>query len=44
MAYYYYGKEAGYQNVFLTDDLTYWTGFTPTTQNYFNKPYDIGNE
>ncbi len=44
ITYYYYGKEAGYDNVFLTDNITYWTGFTPTLQNYFAKPLTIGSE
>lgn len=42
VTYYYYGKEAGYQNVFLTEDLLYTTNFTPTTQNHFAKPIEIG--
>jgi hypothetical protein len=44
VTYYYYGKEAGYNNVFLTEDLVYWTGFTPTQQNYFANPVTIGTE
>lgn len=43
VTYFYYGKEAGYQNVFLTEDLLYTTNFTPTTQNYFAKPVEIGS-
>ena len=35
VTYYYYGKEAGYQNVFTTGPLSYDTGFTPTWQNHF---------
>jgi len=42
VTYYYYGKEAGYQNVFLTDNLFYATGFTPTVQNHFADPITIG--
>lgn len=40
--YFYYGKEAGYENVFLADGLIYNTGFTPTVQNYFSNPIEIG--
>ncbi|MEJ0084584.1 MAG: PEP-CTERM sorting domain-containing protein [Pseudomonadota bacterium] len=42
ITFYYYGKEAGYANVFETGDLSYDTGFTPTAQNYFAKPKTIG--
>lgn len=42
VTYYYYGKEAGYQNVFMSGPLQYTTGFTPTTQNYFDNPLTIG--
>src|SRR5689334_21026783 len=42
VTYYYYGKEAGYQNVFLTDNLVYASGFTPHVQNYFANPIKIG--
>jgi hypothetical protein len=42
VTYYYYGKEAGYQNLFLTGGTAFATGFTPTTQNYFNNPIKIG--
>ena len=43
--FYYYGKEAGYRNVFSEDDgdLTYNTGFSPTFQNYFGSPIAIGS-
>ena len=44
ITYYYYGKEAGYNNVFLTDDIVFWTGYTPTLQNYFSNPIKIGSE
>ena len=43
ISYYYYGKEAGYQNLFLTGNYLFSTGFTPTTQNYFNNPIKIGS-
>ncbi len=43
ISYYYYGKEAGYQNVFLTGNYAFSTGFTPTTQSYFNNPVKIGS-
>jgi hypothetical protein len=43
VSYYYYGKEAGFQNVFLAEDLLYTTNFTPTTQNYFAHPVSIGS-
>jgi len=33
--YYYYGKEAGYRNVFTAGALTYNTGYTPQVQDYF---------
>ena len=42
VTYWYYGKEAGYQNIFLTGNTAFATGFTPTTQNYFNNPIKIG--
>jgi hypothetical protein len=42
LTYYYYGKEAGYQNVFLTGNTVFATGYTPTTQNYFSNPIKIG--
>lgn len=44
ITYYYYGKEAGYNNVFLTDDIVFWTGYTPSLQNYFANPITIGSE
>jgi hypothetical protein len=42
--FYYYGKEAGYRNIFLGDggDVSYNTGFSPTFQNYFGNPIAIG--
>jgi hypothetical protein len=43
VSYYYYGKEAGYQNVFLAGNFAFSTGFTPTTQNYFNNPIKMGS-
>ena len=43
ISYYYYGKEAGYQNVFTSGGLSYNTGFTPNTQNYFGAPKSIGS-
>lgn len=42
VTYYYYGKEAGYNNTFYAGDLSYTTGFTPTEQNYFGAPVEIG--
>jgi len=42
VTYYYYGKEAGYQNVFTTGPLSYSTGFSPTWQNNFGHPVTIG--
>lgn len=43
--FYYYGKEAGYRNVFSANGgaLTYNTGFSPTFQNYFGSPISIGS-
>jgi hypothetical protein len=43
VTYYYYGKEAGYQNVFTAGALSYNSGFTPNTQNYFAAPKLIGS-
>jgi PEP-CTERM motif len=43
ISYFYYGKEAGYQNVFTSGALSYNTGFTPTLQNYFAAPILIGS-
>jgi len=43
VTYYYYGKEAGYQNVFTAGALQYNSGFTPNTQNYFAAPKWIGS-
>jgi hypothetical protein len=42
--FYYYGKEAGYRNVFSAGggSLSYNTGFSPTYQNYFGAPVSIG--
>ena len=42
VTYYYYGKEAGYSNTFTSGALSYSTGYTPTTQNYFGAPIQIG--
>lgn len=43
--FYYYGKEAGYRNVFAADGgaLSYNTGYTPSFQNYFGAPVSIGS-
>ena len=40
----YYGKEAGYRNVFSAGagSLSYNTGFSPTFQDYFSAPRSIG--
>ncbi|MEO8062813.1 MAG: PEP-CTERM sorting domain-containing protein [Pseudomonadota bacterium] len=43
VAFYYYGKEAGYANVFTSGSLSYNTGYTPTTQNFFAAPKLIGS-
>ncbi|HEV7609465.1 MAG TPA: PEP-CTERM sorting domain-containing protein [Steroidobacteraceae bacterium] len=43
VTYYYYGKEAGYENVFKSGALSYTSGFTPQTQNYFAAPVTIGS-
>jgi hypothetical protein len=43
VTYYYYGKEAGYQNVFNAGALSFSSGFTPQTQNYFAAPVLIGS-
>ena len=42
--FFYYGKEAGYRNVFSAGggSLSYDTGFSPTFQNYFSAPRSIG--
>lgn len=42
VTYYYYGKEAGYRNDFLTTGLSYSSGYTPTSQNRFASPIEIG--
>jgi hypothetical protein len=42
--YFYYGKEAGYKNVFTAGLLSYDSGYTPTTQNYFGAPISIGSQ
>lgn len=42
VTYYYYGKEAGYRNDFLTTGLAYSSGYTPTSQNHFASPIEIG--
>ena len=43
--FYYYGKEAGYRNVFSANGgaLSYDTGYSPTFQNYFGSPIAIGS-
>jgi hypothetical protein len=43
VTYYYYGKEAGYENVFKSGSLSYASGYTPQTQNYFAAPKLIGS-
>jgi PEP-CTERM motif-containing protein len=43
VTYYYYGKEAGYDNVFTAGALSYDSGYTPNTQDYFKKPIKIGS-
>jgi len=43
VTYYYYGKEAGYQNIFTAGALSYNSGFTPNTQNFFAAPKLIGS-
>lgn len=43
VTYYYYGKEAGYENVFSAGALSYASGYTPTAQNYFSSPILIGS-
>lgn len=43
VSYYYYGKEAGYRNEFIAGGLAaYSSGFTPSSQSYFNDPKYIG--
>ena len=42
LTYYYYGKEAGYENVFEAGALSYSSGVTPTWQNYFGAPIELG--
>ena len=44
--YYYYGKEAGYRNVFTAGggSVSYDTGYSPTFQNYFGSPISIGSQ
>jgi len=46
VTYYYYGKEAAYQNIFTAWDsdtlLTYDSGFSPTQQDRFKSPTLIG--
>ena len=48
VTYYYYGKEAGFQNIFTAGTLTpspisYNSGFTPNVQDYFAAPKLIGS-
>ncbi len=43
VTYSYYGKEAGYQNVFFAGNVFYSTAFTPQTQNLFGAPAPIGS-
>lgn len=42
VTYYYYGKEAGFRNDFVAGSLSYSSGFTPTIQDYFGAPIQIG--
>ena len=43
VSYFYYGKEAGFDNVFTSGALSYKSDFTPNTQDYFKKPFSIGS-
>jgi hypothetical protein len=44
ITYYYYGKEAGFKNVFSSDAGSYDSGYSPTTQNFFGgNGIKIGN-
>jgi hypothetical protein len=43
VSYFYYGKEAGFDNIFSSGALSYESGFTPNTQDYFKKPISIGS-
>jgi len=43
VTYSYFGKEAGYQNIFLAGNIFYSTAFTPQTQNLFGAPVTIGS-
>jgi hypothetical protein len=45
VAFYYYGKEAGYSNQFLAADgaISHVSGFAPTYQNYFGSPIALGS-
>src|SRR6185436_1045138 len=43
VTYYYYGKEAGYLNVFNAGALSYSSGFTPTSQSSFPNGILIGS-
>ncbi|HEY5806880.1 MAG TPA: PEP-CTERM sorting domain-containing protein [Povalibacter sp.] len=42
VTYYYYGKEARYQNDFAAGDLWHSSGSTPQMQNGFGDPFEIG--
>jgi len=42
VTYYYYAKEAGFQNDFSAGGLSYSTNFNPDWQNYFGSPIEIG--
>jgi PEP-CTERM motif len=42
VTYYYYGKEAGYQNIFTAGSKSYDSGFSPTSQSFFTAPKTIG--
>ena len=43
VSYYYYGKEAGYNNLFKAGSLSYETGYNSTWQDNFSKPILIGS-
>jgi hypothetical protein len=42
VTYTYFGKEAGYRNVFWAEGLSHNTGVNPTYQDRFSNPYEIG--
>jgi PEP-CTERM motif len=43
VTYSYFGKEAGYQNIFQAGNIFFSTAFTPQTQNLFGAPITIGS-